>query len=87
MLLGRILSGVGEASFQCIVPAFIDDYASVDTKGKWLSVFYSGIPIGYALGYILSGIYSDTSGSWRYPFMIELAAMFPFIIYCFFITW
>lgn len=40
LLLSRMLSGVGEASFQCIVPPYIDDNAPPAKRGLWLSFFY-----------------------------------------------
>jgi len=34
LLLARVLSGVGEASFQCIAPCFLDDVAPPEQKGE-----------------------------------------------------
>jgi hypothetical protein len=54
----------------------------------WLSIFYSSIPIGYALGFIASGsvIGNDLFGqtwSWRSVFIFEGVIMIPFIFYVF----
>ena len=51
LLVARMVSGVGEASFQCIVPPYIDDMAPPSKRGLWLSLFYLNIPFGTAVGY------------------------------------
>ena len=48
LLVARILSGVGEASFQTVVPPYIDSNAPTSKRGLWLSIFYLGIPVGSA---------------------------------------
>lgn len=84
--IGRILTGFGEASFLCIAPPFIDKFAPPASRGLWLSVFYAAIPVGYALGFIASGIWLDLSpmegNSWRGIFIFECAMMAPFVLFC-----
>ena len=46
LVLCRALSGVGEASFQCIIPPYIEDFAPAESKSLWLSVFFTAIPVG-----------------------------------------
>jgi len=48
LISARVLSGVGEASFQTVVPPYIDDNAPADKRGLWLSIFYMAIPVGTA---------------------------------------
>ena len=84
MLIARAVSGVGEASFQCIGPPFIDDYAPKAQKGVWLAVFYSAIPCGTALGFVWAGEIAKAL-SWEYAFIIECPIMLPIAIMCFFI--
>lgn len=85
LLLGRILTGFGEASFLCIAPPFIDKFSPPASRGLWLSVFYAAIPVGYALGFIVSGVWLDLApmkaSSWRAIFMFESAMMIPFVIF------
>ena len=54
LLLSRALSGCGEASFQCSVPPWIQATAGEGSKAKWISLFYTAIPVGTALGYVFS---------------------------------
>ena len=58
-----------------------DDNAPAASKTKWLAVFYLCIPTGYALGYIFGGLVAIPLG-WRAPFLLEAAAMVPFVIFC-----
>ena len=46
LVLCRALSGVGEASFQCIIPPYIEDFAPAESKSLWLSIFFTAIPVG-----------------------------------------
>jgi MFS family permease len=46
LLIGRMLSGVGEASFVCIVPPWITKHSPPGQKGIWLSIFYTALPVG-----------------------------------------
>uniref|UniRef100_A0A7S3D8Q6 Major facilitator superfamily (MFS) profile domain-containing protein n=1 Tax=Palpitomonas bilix TaxID=652834 RepID=A0A7S3D8Q6_9EUKA len=86
LLAARILSGVGEASFQCVTPPFIDDYSAKEKKGIWLSLFFSAIPVGYAVGYALSGFLASVGPDWwRMPFIVEACIMLPFIVFSFFV--
>ena len=32
---------VGEASFQCIIPPYIEDFAPAESKSLWLSIFFT----------------------------------------------
>lgn len=86
VVLGRVLTGFGEASFLCIAPPFIDKFAPKGGKSLWLSVFYSAIPVGYALGFIASGVWlgAQPAGerwSWRIIFIAEAVLMFPFVLF------
>lgn len=43
LLLGRVLSGIGEASIACCVPPWIAANAEPESKSRWLSMFYTGV--------------------------------------------
>ena len=47
-VVARVISGVGEASFQIVVPPYIDSHAPTSKRGLWLSIFYLAIPVGSA---------------------------------------
>jgi predicted MFS family arabinose efflux permease len=55
MLLARVLIGIGEAGYLAIGPTLIADAFPKQARGKAMSVFYTGVPIGSACGYVLGG--------------------------------
>ena len=83
LFVARLLSGVGEAAFQIVVPAFIEDYAPKDRIGSSMSLLYMAIPVGTAIGYTLSGFIAEHY-SWRITYLISGPLMIPFIVFLFF---
>lgn len=79
LFAARMLSGVGEASFQCVVPPYIDDYAPSSKRGLWLAVFYMAIPVGTASGFAFGGVMSSHL-TWRWAFGLEALPMVPLIL-------
>eukprot|EP00002_Diphylleia_rotans_P004426 TRINITY_DN1326_c0_g1_i3.p1 TRINITY_DN1326_c0_g1~~TRINITY_DN1326_c0_g1_i3.p1 ORF type:complete len:412 (+),score=61.04 TRINITY_DN1326_c0_g1_i3:68-1303(+) len=77
----RMVTGIGEASFAGLAPTYIDDHAPIESRTKWLSLFYSAIPLGGALGYIASGFISEY-WKWRGVFYIEGFMMLPLALLC-----
>ncbi|KAF8066268.1 sphingolipid transporter spinster 2 [Scenedesmus sp. PABB004] len=82
LLLCRAAVGVGEASFVALAAPFIDDYAPPARKARWFAAFYLCIPVGFAAGYIFGGVVAGALG-WRAAFLIESAAVLPFVAFCF----
>lgn len=56
LLVARILIGVGEAGFLTVGPPLIADAFTKEARGKALSVFYTGVPMGSACGFVLGGL-------------------------------
>jgi len=88
LLIARTITGVGEASFVSIAPPFIDILAPAHRKSLWLSMFYCAIPVGYAVGAVVSGLWlgGDAFGesdTWRGIYIGEALVMIPFLLYCF----
>lgn len=69
LLAARIVVGVGEASYAVLAPTIIDDITPIERKGTALSIFYVAIPLGYALGYGLGGLFGHFWG-WRTAFFV-----------------
>jgi MFS transporter, Spinster family, sphingosine-1-phosphate transporter len=68
LLLFRVLVGVGEASYATISPSLISDTYPPGRRNNALTIFYTAIPIGAALGNILGGHVAAT-WSWRAAFI------------------
>ena len=78
LLIGRMLSGAGEASFICTVPPWIAKHAPSGEKGKWLAIFYTALPVGTAFGYWYAAFVASKLGV-HWAFFMETFAMLPLI--------
>jgi MFS family permease len=65
----RVLVGIGEASYASISPSLISDAWEPSRRNNALSLYYTAIPVGCALGFILGGIIAANWG-WRYAFYL-----------------
>jgi MFS family permease len=70
ILLARAIVGVGEASFVTIAPTIIDDIAPPEKKSAWLSYFFTAIPVGSAIGYLVGGAVQHATHDWRMSFFV-----------------
>lgn len=86
LLIARIISGVGEASFHIVIPAYINEVSPKKKLGTSLALLYAGTPIGTAIGFILSGWVSQNY-SWRYMYLVLSPLMLPGVIIAYFITY
>lgn len=85
MAAARTLVGIGEASFCSIAPVFIDDYAPERQRGLWLAIYYTFLPLGFAVGYGYGGLMGLLSVNWRVAFLIEACMMAPFVLFFLFV--
>jgi MFS family permease len=63
------LVGVGEATFGIFAPAVLADFYPERERNRILSIFYTAIPVGAALGYLAGGQLGSLWG-WRQPFFL-----------------
>lgn len=68
-LTARAFVGVGEAAYATLAPALMSDLYPPERRNRVLTVFYTAIPIGAALGFSLGGILGEHCG-WRAAFLI-----------------
>ncbi len=61
--------GIGEATFTIFAPALLADFYPEIDRNRILSIFYTAIPVGAALGYLTGGMLGPRYG-WRAPFFI-----------------
>ncbi|KAF0714167.1 Aste57867_4011 [Aphanomyces stellatus] len=79
LLVGRLLSGIGESSFQATTPPFIDEFAPPASRTVWLGIFYCGISVGTAVGYTYG---AAMAAIWDVSFYILAVLMFPLAYAC-----
>ncbi|MGN6187234.1 MAG: spinster family MFS transporter, partial [Thermoanaerobaculia bacterium] len=69
LFIVRSTVGVGEAAYGTIAPALLADQFEYEKRGRIMAVFFSAIPVGSALGYVLGGFAGHHFG-WRAAFWI-----------------
>jgi len=75
LLIVRMFVGLGEASYASVCPSLISDSFVGRKRNLALSIFYVGLPLGAALGYIISGQLHEVIG-WRGAFLwVGLASL------------
>lgn len=80
LVFGRVLSGCGEAGFQCIVPGIIMASAPPNRKALWMAALFTPVPVGTAAGYMIGAIAAARPMGWGGAFGIEAILMFPFAL-------
>lgn len=68
MMLWRAMVGVGEASYATVSPAWLSDVYPKEKRNNALTLFYTAIPVGAALGTVV-GAAIATSQGWRHAFV------------------
>lgn len=69
LYIRHALVGVGEATFGIFAPAVLADFYPERDRNRILSIFYTAIPVGAALGYLAGGQLGTLWG-WRRPFFL-----------------
>jgi predicted MFS family arabinose efflux permease len=69
LLFRHAIVGIGEASYATIAPTLIADSFPPLKRGRMLSIFFLGLPVGSALGYFVGGQLAQHFHSWRTPFL------------------
>jgi len=65
----RICVGVGEGGYGPAAPTILSDLFPIETRGRIMAVFYTAIPVGSALGYVIGGLIGAHLG-WRWAFYL-----------------
>ncbi|CAH0476496.1 unnamed protein product [Peronospora belbahrii] len=82
LIVGRLLSGVGEASFQCTATPFINRYAPPTRRSLYLGIYLASITVGTAVGYIYGSIFASSFLGWAGAYYLEGVLMVAFVVSC-----
>jgi MFS family permease len=75
---------VGEAAYGPVAPALLSDLYPVRLRGRVIAAFYTAIPVGAALGYVLGGqIAGGTNLGWRWAFFMVVPPGVLLAVCCF----
>ena len=70
LIIRHAILGIGEASLGIFAPALIADFYPEEQRNRVLTIFYTAIPVGAALGYLIGEIVGSKYG-WRMPFYVS----------------
>src|SRR5438034_4625805 len=65
----RIFVGIGEGGYGPAAPTILADLFPIQTRGRVMAIFYTAIPVGSALGYVIGGVVGAHLG-WRWAFYL-----------------
>jgi MFS family permease len=65
----RICVGIGEGGYGPAAPTILADLFPIETRGRIMAIFYTAIPVGSALGYVIGGLVGASLG-WRWAFYL-----------------
>jgi predicted MFS family arabinose efflux permease len=69
LLVARAFTGFGEAGYGTAAPTFISDLFKKEHRSRMLAIFYTAMPLGAALGYVLGGWVGEHFG-WHAAFFV-----------------
>jgi hypothetical protein len=84
LMLRHAILGIGEASLGIYAPALLADFYPEADRNRILTIFYTAIPVGAALGYLIGELVGSHYG-WRMPFYVS--AVPGFLIAMFVLIW
>jgi MFS family permease len=70
LLIRHAVLGIGEASLGIYAPALLSDFYPEDQRNRILTIFYTAIPVGAAIG-VLMGETVGARFGWRMPFYVS----------------
>jgi MFS transporter, Spinster family, sphingosine-1-phosphate transporter len=78
----RIFVGIGEGGYGPAAPTILSDLFPIERRGRIMAIFYTAIPVGSALGYVIGGLVGAHLG-WRWAFYLVTPPGFLLGLLCF----
>lgn len=78
----RIFVGIGEGGYGPAAPTILADLFPIQTRGRVMAVFYTAIPVGSALGFVIGGLIGANFG-WRWAFYLVTPPGLLLGLWCF----
>ena len=69
LFVTRIFVGIGEGGYGPAAPTILADLFPIEIRGRVMAIFYTAIPVGSALGYVIGGLVGAHFG-WRWAFYL-----------------
>ena len=78
--MARFMSGATQVILAIFLPVWVDAFAPVDKKTRWMTLIITAAPMGLLAGYGMSAIVISTSDEWWWAFYLIIIAMVPLIV-------
>src|SRR5207247_10092924 len=78
----RICVGIGEGGYGPAAPTILSDLFPIERRGRIMAIFYTAIPVGSALGYVIGGLVGAHLG-WRWAFYLVTPPGLLLALLCF----
>jgi MFS transporter, Spinster family, sphingosine-1-phosphate transporter len=78
----RVCVGIGEGGYGPAAPTILSDLFPIETRGRIMAIFYTAIPVGSALGYVIGGLIGANFG-WRWAFYLVTPPGLLLGLWCF----
>ncbi|KAF0694902.1 Aste57867_14244 [Aphanomyces stellatus] len=79
LLLGRMGTGVAEATFRVLALPLIDRFTPPSMRSLWMGMYYAGISLASGVAYVFGAHTARTLG-WDWSFYLCAMAMLPFLV-------
>ena len=71
-LLFRSVMGLGQACFTTVSPSIISDLFVGDRRSRLLAIFYTAIPVGNGMAYVVGAQATELLGTWRWSLRVPV---------------
>jgi MFS family permease len=78
----RVCVGIGEGGYGPAAPTILSDLFPIETRGRTMAIFYTAIPVGSALGFVIGGLIGAHLG-WRWAFYLVTPPGLLLGLWCF----